>query len=65
MPVFAYIQDGDTVIVPRRKLVRISCCDCALVHDFHFDVDRKGEITVSISRNDHETDKLRKELRNA
>jgi hypothetical protein len=64
MPEYAHIIDRDIVIIPKGKLVRISCCDCALVHDFKFNI-HEGEIIVSIHRNDKETEKLRKDLKNA
>lgn len=64
MPDYTHILDRDVVIIPKGKLVRVSCCDCGLVHDFKFNI-QKGEIIVSIHRNDKETKKFRKDLNNA
>lgn len=46
-------------IVPTDKELNIACCDCGLVHEFHFRAIN-GEIFIRARRNDSETERLRK-----
>jgi len=60
------MHDGDlTIIDPKKKVLTLSCCDCALTHDFVFNVTRTGKISFRMYRNNKETKRLRKDLNNA
>jgi hypothetical protein len=45
-------------IVPTDKELNIACCDCGLVHEYHFKV-ANGEIAFRARRNDPETARFR------
>lgn len=53
-------KDGELVVIdPEREIMRISCCDCGLVHDVEFRVKKK-KVEMVFWRNRRSTTLRRK-----
>jgi len=42
-------------IAPDMEKYRLSCCDCGLIHDMEYDVDKDGQIWFRAKRNERAT----------
>jgi hypothetical protein len=52
----------DTIVIaPEVPEIKISCCDCGLVHSYEFIGERSGDIAIRIRRDDENTKQLRAE----
>jgi hypothetical protein len=60
----SYIQrkDGEGFVVPAKKVYRIACCDCGLVHDFVF-VNGRGVVGIAARRNRRATAARRRQMK--
>lgn len=48
-------KDGEPFVVPVGVRYPIRCCDCGLVHDMVFNVNAKGEVEITATRNNRAT----------
>jgi hypothetical protein len=46
-------------VIPNMKLYKLGCCDCGLVHDIKFKVDKKQAL-FKIRRNNRATGQIRR-----
>lgn len=53
-------QDEIVKINPKKDILKFACCDCGLVHDFNFEVDKKNIIRMTMDRNDRSTAQYRR-----
>jgi hypothetical protein len=54
------LKDGTPVEVPFDRVLRVACCECALVHDVRFR-KREGGVVFRAKRNVRATAALRRE----
>jgi hypothetical protein len=55
-------KDGWTRDIPVGLVYRIACCDCGLVHDLEFRLDRDNQIYMRARRNRRATGQRRRYL---
>lgn len=56
-----YIQDGESFTWnPRTTILRLVCCDCALMHELNFKVLPSGELKMTVTRLDRQTAQRRR-----
>lgn len=56
-----YKELPDDWITPIHKKFKMICCDCGLVHDAYFRIN-KGQIQFRVRRNNHSTANTRRNL---
>lgn len=55
------VQDGDLLTIKMNRNNKIACCDCGLVHNFHF-YRLKGRVVARVVRNRRATAAVRRHL---
>lgn len=60
MSKYEQLKDNEiSIIDPEKQILRFACCDCGLVHDYKFIIN-KGKIEMAIRRHNRATAQLRK-----
>jgi len=58
---FNQIEPGQKIIVdPKTNDLFFACCDCNLVHQMQFEVDKEGNLVVQFWRHNRKTAGLRR-----
>jgi hypothetical protein len=55
------ITDGEWVN-PHMPSYNMSCCDCGLVHNLKFKVDKSGQVWIRVRRNNRATGQIRRRM---
>jgi uncharacterized Zn finger protein len=59
---YPQIQDGEGFEVASGEIMRLACCDCGLIHDVAFAIEKNGKIGVALRRNNRSTAQRRRHL---
>ena len=58
---FNQIEPGQKIVVdPKKNGLFYACCDCNLVHQMQFEVDKEGNLIVQFWRHNKKTAGLRR-----
>lgn len=50
-----YIEDGDTIEIDKAgEVIKFSCCNCGLTHDFAFKIQENGNIAMMVTKEEQE-----------
>jgi nitroimidazol reductase NimA-like FMN-containing flavoprotein (pyridoxamine 5'-phosphate oxidase superfamily) len=61
------LEDGGRfeVDIKKSELLRLACCDCGLVHEIAFAIEKNGKLGIAMKRNSRATTARRKRTRAA
>ncbi len=58
------LYEGDSIqLNPQKRILKLSCCDCGLVHSIDFAVGHRQKLTIRLKRENKSTAMLRRHRR--